>query len=181
MAKAELLAFARFLGEHWLAVNFRWSEEGLALRLPRVDQVDLTSEFRAYFWSKYSWIRLNRDGTVQAHRGSKDEKILRELIGPSDVSCAAAEAQVAGAVEEAWRAFRAGDAGAAERMLGQEPEAKVFVAPPAQAQAALWRYGIFAVFVVAVIFMVAHPRPEKAVETQPLPLQHVAPIWTPTK
>jgi len=37
--REELLAFGRFLGERWLAVNYTWTEEGLKLRLPKMGQL----------------------------------------------------------------------------------------------------------------------------------------------
>jgi len=151
-SREELLAFARFLGERWLAINYEWTDDGLRLGLPSVANgptIGLVT--MAYFrWSQYSWILLGGDGVVRAHCGPRDEQELQLLGRKSGFSDLEMEARVAAAVERAWRFFRGGEMGPAERALGQLTDAEVFVKPPTRTMATRWRKGLLALIVVSV-------------------------------
>lgn len=127
--KKELLAFARFLGSRWLAINHRWTEAGLELKLPPANVTFWAMVRNLPAWSRNSRLLLQQDGKVTAKLGERDWKILRRLQGeklPSDIKLQDA---VSRAVESAWGKFHAGDLAAAERAIGQVPEADVFIKP----------------------------------------------------
>ena len=93
-----------------------------------------------------SCVTLATDGTVSAHLGVKDEEELKSLPGTSTQSRPELEARVACAVERAWRCFSEGDLAAAEQMLGQGAESKIFLAPTAHT----WATRGWIIFTLAV-------------------------------
>jgi RNA polymerase sigma factor (sigma-70 family) len=142
-SKAELLAFARFLGTRWLANNFRWSDAGLMLRLPPANFSQWTGWTDMTFnWSfrKRSWICLGRDGRVTAQLGEKDRRVITKLRQGGAISHVEWETQVSAAVSTAWRKFEANDIAAAEKVLGQVAESEVFVVSPAKGGVAKVRW-----------------------------------------
>jgi hypothetical protein len=125
----ELLAFARFLGTRWLASNHRWTEDGLELRVTPANASVWGMLRNLPSWSQDSRLLLQPDGKVTAQLGQRDRKILRRLQGeklPSDIEL---ENVVSRAIESAWGRFRTGNLAAAERAIGQVPEADVFIKP----------------------------------------------------
>jgi hypothetical protein len=134
-----LREFAAFLGQRWLAANYRWMDEGLQLCLPAVKSANVARQQSILFrrWTKYSWIRLDWDGTVRAHCAPGDEKALVALGGPGLVAIPELETRVSTATAQAWLAFRRGDPAEAERLLGQVPDADVFIVPTGRARATL--------------------------------------------
>lgn len=152
----ELLAFARFLGTRWLASNHRWTEDGLELRLTPVNASPWGMLRSLPAWSRNSRLLLEPNGPVTAKLGQRDRKILQRLQGerlPSDIEL---ENLVSGAVESAWGRFRAGDLVAAERAIGQMPEADVFIKPRLRMVSTQVRRGIIigcVLFVVVSFFL----------------------------
>jgi RNA polymerase sigma-70 factor (ECF subfamily) len=153
MDRPELLAFARFLGERYLAVNYRWVEDGLMLCLPTVANAPLNGFASvSYFrWSKCSWIVLSWDGAVRAHCGPRDERALRGLGDPNISSEADLAVRVMSSVGRAWRSFRIGDWAFAERVLGQVADAEVFVVPPPRSIAVRWWQWLFLGVVIVML------------------------------
>jgi len=127
--KKELLAFGRFLGTRWLASNHRWTEAGLELRLTPVN-ASLWRMLRNFpAGSQGSRLLLQHDGKVAAKLGQRDRKILRRLQGEKLPADNELENAVSRAIESAWCKFRTGDFAAAERVIGQVPEADIFIKP----------------------------------------------------
>ncbi|MGA2052173.1 MAG: RNA polymerase sigma factor [Opitutales bacterium] len=178
MGRAEVLAFARFLGERYWAMNYRWADDGLMLCLPGVAKGPLLYGWTtaAYFrWSKRSWILLGWDGVVRAHCGRQDEEALRALGGAQAIPGPELEARVAAGVEEAWGLFRKGEADLAERGLGQVPEAEVFRVPQARSNVTRWRVWIWVVVIIVMIVLkvlsITHEAPKgKATMAVPTPV-----------
>lgn len=135
-SRPELLAFARFLAERFLVLDFRWSEAGVQLCLPSFKwlPVSQTWEVFTFHWRNRSWIELGRDGAVSAHLGKRDEATMEALDKPATINIPELEAWVATTVAHAWRHFSLNQVAAAERMLGQLPEAEVFKQSPGRIQ-----------------------------------------------
>lgn len=134
-SRTELLAFARFLGTRWLANQFRWTPEGLCLRLPPVtfsQWTGWTDLMWNWSWRKRSQIQLAWNGTVSAKFGKRDQRALAKYHDHAQCDPVALEARVDGAVTTAWRLFAAQNLPSAERALGQVPENDVFVTSPAK-------------------------------------------------
>jgi RNA polymerase sigma factor (sigma-70 family) len=134
-SKADLLAFARFLGTRWMANNYRWSDKGLTLRLPPANFSQWSGwTDTAFNWSlrQRSWICLGWDGSVTGQLGEKDRRSLAKLRQDEIFPKCGWEAQVAAAVSAAWNKFDADDFDGAERALGQVAESEVFVVSPAK-------------------------------------------------
>ena len=136
--RAQLQAFARFLGSRFLALNYRWTESGLQLCLPNVTGVIWHFRQMAAVvfcrWEKNSWIELGWHGTIRAHCSDGDASLLQTMEGPAKASAAALEERVAAAVAFAWSRFRAGDLAAAERSVGEVPDSEVFLTPPSKSK-----------------------------------------------
>lgn len=130
--RRNLLAFARFLGTRWLARSCRWTEEGLELGLTPVN-ASPWGLLRSYpTWSRGSRLILQDDGKATAKLGEKDRQALQRLQGQKLPSVIELEELVSRAVGLAWSQFRTGDLPAAERAIGQAPEAEVFIKPRAK-------------------------------------------------
>ena len=131
IAKRELFAFARFLGNRWLVNNFQQKPDGLVLRLTPVksSQWDMARSFAFGQWSGGSTLLLLPNGTVTAHLHSNDRKTLSWLRGENVPSDAELEGQVGAAVADAWQHFRVRQLSQAERAVGQTPEADIFLKP----------------------------------------------------
>ena len=143
-SRTELLAFARFLSERFLTLNYRWAEGGLQLCLPAYQRARFSqlSDVFSLRWRKSSWIQIGWDGTIEAHCGSRDQAEMRADGAAALHPIAELEAQVAAAVQSAWDSLRDGDLATAERQVGQVPDAEVFRVPPTRALA----YRVWAVF-----------------------------------
>ena len=139
--RQSLLAFARFLGGHFLVTNFRWETGGLALRLPPVRNRFLTniaSVFLPPIGRNCSHILLGWEGTVSVHCGKTDANDLSELKTSGLKTMRELESGVAEILVQAWQEFRSGNLPAAEQILGDSPESEVFLVPPTRAKSTLW-------------------------------------------
>ena len=140
--RENLLAFARFLGTRWLARSCRWTEEGLELGLIPVN-VSPWGLLRSYpTWSRGSRLLLQHDGKATAKLGEKDRQALQRMQGQKLPSVSELEELVSRAVGLAWRQFQTGDLPAAERAIGQTPEAEVFIKPRAKTARTRMQRGI---------------------------------------
>ena len=137
LGKPQLRAFARFLGNRWLIVGHHWQGRRLVLRLPPIQAAFFNSVYWA-FGNRGSSLRLEVNGSVEARLGAKDEQDLRALHGRDLPHTADLESRVAAAVQSAWRHFRQGEFAAAERAVGQVPDADVFLVPTARSKATRW-------------------------------------------
>jgi RNA polymerase sigma-70 factor (ECF subfamily) len=155
--KSQLLEFARFLGNRLLVVDYLWRGQGLILRLPplKTSLWDVLGSFCFYSISgrRFSYLLLEWNGAVSVQLGIKDEEALlasqgRALPGTRDL-----EKQVAVAVESAWRHFRNGDSALAERVLGQVPEADIFILPPARSKAVRLQRGVMIFFLALMLIL----------------------------
>jgi RNA polymerase sigma-70 factor (ECF subfamily) len=156
--KSQLLAFARFLGNRLLVVDYLWRGQGLILRLPALKTVSLLDALASFgFYSasgrRFSYLMLEWNGTVSAQLGVRDEAALRASEGRALSNAAALEKQVAVAVESAWRHFRNGDSALAERAVGQVPEADIFVVPPARSKAVRLQRGVMIFFLALMLVL----------------------------
>jgi len=104
---------------------------------------------------------------------------LQLLRGKSGFSDLELEARVAVAVEQAWRFFRGGEMGLAERALGQVAEAEVFVVPPARTRARRWRKGLLMLIVVCLVatclFSLWAKKHDEAASAKPVPVNTTLP------
>jgi len=134
--RAELRAFARFLGERQLVGNFRWGTDGLILYLPAVKS-PFVATWNSIFPSvrRNSYIALGWDGSVAARCGKKDATDLEALRNNSVSDLASLQNQVAMAVSQAWRSFHEGKTVFAERVSGQIPDTEIFVVSPIRTRA----------------------------------------------
>jgi hypothetical protein len=103
-----------------------------------------------FFWRRCSVLTLSQDGGVRAALGGADQRVLEELNedlleGPE------LEAGVSNAVRIAWEHFRNGELPGAEQVLGQQPEAAIFVRNPQKTLR--WRQGlmVFAAVMLAAM------------------------------
>ncbi len=152
-----LLAFARFLGSRWLAVNFRWEKRGLALQLFPVKSTFATSMASSFvpMGRRCSHVLLGSDGTVAAHCGDTDAASLMAMKRDPAIGLTDLERRVAAVVDNAWREFRAGNQAAAARALGELPEKEVFFVSPSRSASIWWmRLVLFASMAGAVFLTV---------------------------
>jgi len=139
-----LRGFARFLGERLLVTDFRWNSAGLILFLRPINS------HRAWSWSRIypmpqntSHVILGWEGTVKAHCDENDAAGLVGMTEATTPAPAALEKQVVEVAAQAWQYFRAGQVAAAERAIGQIPEAEIYVVPPGRTRAFRWQRGMF--------------------------------------
>ncbi len=155
--KSQLLVFARFLGNRLLVVDYIWRGQGLILRLPplKTSLWDVLGSFCFYSISgrRFSYLLLEWNGAVSVQLGINDEEALRTSEGRSSPGAADLEKQVAVAVESAWRHFRNGDSALAERVLGQVPEADIFIVPPARSKAVRLQRGVMIFFLALMLIL----------------------------
>ena len=136
----DVRAFARFLGELLLVSNFRWHDGGLTLFLPPIDSRQAWSWSRIYpLPQNTSHIILGGDASVTAHCDETDAAWLAALPVETTRAWASLEKQVAHVVARAWQQFRAGKVAAAERAIGQIPDAEIYVVPPNRTRAYRWQ------------------------------------------
>lgn len=151
LQKRALMQFARFLGTRWLVDSYRWTVGGLALRLPsfRFSR----SGISAYtgIWSRRSQILLRWDGKVSAQLCLQDLEAMMKLHPDIPPEISELEGQVVRALTIAWEYFRENNFSRAERVLGQLPEAEVFVQSPTQTGFTRWRLR-FLMIVLALLF-----------------------------
>ncbi len=153
--KSQLLAFARFLGNRLLVVDYLWRGQGLILRLSplKSSSGDVLGSFGFYSTSgrRFSFLLLEWNGTVSAQLGIKEEEALLALEGRALPGVADLEKQVAVAVESAWRHFRNGEPALAERAVGQVPETDIFIVPPARSKAVRLQRGVMIFFLALML------------------------------
>ena len=158
LSKSQLLAFARFLGNRLLVVDYLWRGQGLILRLSplKTSFRDVLGSLGFYSTSgrRFSFLLLEWNGTVSAQLGISDEEVLRASQGHPLPNVADLENQVAVAVESAWRHFRNGDSALAERAVGQVPDTDIFIVPPARSKAARLQRGVM-IFVLALMLVLS--------------------------
>jgi RNA polymerase sigma-70 factor (ECF subfamily) len=144
LSKPQWLRFARFLCSRFLVNDFRWAAEGLWLRLPPAAPSFFNNAQMMFSlsWRHCSQILLRWDGTVMAELRERDERAIRKLAESPLPSLEEQEQQVAGAVEQAWRHFAAGQVDLAEHAVGQLPELEVFKIPAARARTRVWILGM---------------------------------------
>ena len=138
--RSALRAFARFLGERQMANNFHWGGDGLTLFLPAVKSPLTTTWNRIFPTVKNnSSLTLGWDGAVVARCGIKDAAGWEALRNNFTSDLIQLENQVALAVALAWQNFREKKIAAAERAIGQIPDAEIFVVPPGRTRANRWQ------------------------------------------
>lgn len=137
-AGEELWRFARFLGNRGLAVDYRWSAEGIRLLLAPVRPTLVWPLRFPFYWRGYSFLTLGRDGRVEAVLGRIDETHLASLPQASPSLKRTLQQCVGTATRAALTAFLAGETGRAEELVGQLPEATIFRQPPRQSKAVRW-------------------------------------------
>jgi hypothetical protein len=148
----ELLAFARFLGTRWLVQSYRGQENGLKLQLTPVNASLMRMLYNLPGWTQGSTLWLPASGAVTAQLGRKDRDALQRLQGERLPSDAELQRTVSQAVQWALVKFREGQMAAAERAMGQIPEADVFVKPQARLFSTRMQR---AVLIASLIFFVA--------------------------
>lgn len=150
-SKPDLLAYGRFLGSRWMADGYRWTAQGLRLRLPPV-RFSLWNAVGLFnLFSPRSYLLLSYAGNVSPQLCRRDQKSLLALHPHNLPNADEMETQVASAVEAAWKNFHQGEFDQAERALGQLPEAELFVRPLANAGFPQWRTGILLVLLVLTL------------------------------
>jgi len=155
LSRSGLLSFARFLGERWLVVNFRWERGGLMLRLTPARLSFASSFTQLCFFrnSGSSQLALGWDGSVAANCGKADDREIRNLFGGATPDRVTLETQVAEVVTAAWEEYRAGNLGAAEAALGQTAESEIFRVPTASSKSARWMRAYIIFLLVASSFL----------------------------
>jgi RNA polymerase sigma factor (sigma-70 family) len=149
--KRDLMAFGRFLGSRWMADNYRWTNDGLALRLPPFKLTFWNLMSLVSSWSKRSRLLLAWDGNATAHLSGKDRSSLRNIHPDDAPTQDELESQVAAAAQAAWHHCRDGRFAAAERTLGQVPDSEVFYEPPTRSPLPRWLTWGLLVFATAVL------------------------------
>ena len=129
-SKQTLLTFGRFLGSRWMADNYRWTAEGLLLRMPQLNFSMWNAVAFFGSWSRRSQFLLTWDGKVSARLCPRDHKLLLDLHPNNPPNADELEKQVVAAMEIAWRKLSEGGLRRAERVLGQLPEYEVFLQSP---------------------------------------------------
>jgi hypothetical protein len=148
--RSEVFAFARFLGRHWLAVDYRNSNGGIRFRLSPV-RVNPLCVFFPFVWRNWSTLAIAYDGGVQATLGRKDQESIVRLIGTIVLRREELEGKVARAVRTAFDSFLAGNIQEAKRSLGEQPEEAIFHEDPRRSKAAClrWRWMLVSAVIVA--------------------------------
>lgn len=151
-SKAQLFAFGRFIGSRWMADNYRWTADGLLLRMPSFNfsMWNAISFFGS--WSRRSQLLLTWDGKVSSRLCAPDHKALLKLQPNNPPDADELETKVSAAVEIAWEKFSAGDLSRAERVLGQLPDYEVFLQSPAKVGLSKWRTSM-SVIVLGAMFV----------------------------
>jgi hypothetical protein len=152
-SKLALLEFARFLGRRWLVNDYRWTNDGLRLRLPPTAAAQWSMWFEWTYnrsWKRRSFILLRWDGTVGAELCKADEKALLKLLG-KDASKIELERQVGDAVGTAWSFFRDGKSAGTEGALGELAEGEIFVVSPRTGGTAKMRWAIAILLVLLLL------------------------------
>jgi RNA polymerase sigma factor (sigma-70 family) len=160
LEKSDLMRFARFLGDRWLVNDFRWRPEGLLLRKTFLKYPRPANPVVCFlcFHRDSSSFLLAWNGEVTAHLSEADERQQRVLSAEEAALRARQEAQVAAAVKFAWREFRNGNTAAADRALGEKPDAEIFVVPPARAASTRWMQASLALVVILFAVMIVLAR-----------------------
>jgi RNA polymerase sigma-70 factor (ECF subfamily) len=149
--KQELMEFARFLGTRWLVDSYRWTVGGLALRLPAFQFSRAGISGYMGIWSRRSQVLLGWDGKVSAQLCLQDLEAIMKLHPGTPPAISELEGQVVRALATAWEHYRENNFARAERVLGQVPEAEVFVQSPAQTGFTRWRLRFLMVVLALII------------------------------
>ncbi len=163
----ERFRFARFLGEHYLVLDWRTRPEALRLRVADVPFSSGAQSFPG-FWRRSSTLELKHDGPVSAHLGKADQLELMGLDGATATDPERLETTIARSVRQAWAAYARGETARAEALLGEEASTVIFVKDPAKAAVArrnVWTLRIGAVLMAAgAIFFAGMARREGLAE-----------------
>ncbi len=153
-SKKQLLAFGRFIGSRWMADNYRWTADGLLLRMPpfNFSMWNAISFFGS--WSRRSLLLLTWDGKVSARLCASDHKSLLKLQPRHPPDSDELETKVSAAVEIAWGKFSTGDLSRAQRALGQVPEYEVFLQSPTKAGLLKWRTIMLVIMLGAMFVLI---------------------------
>ena len=156
LEKSDLMRFARFLGDRWLVNDFRWRPEGLLLRqiFLKPWRANKAGLFPFLFHRDSSNLLLTWKGEVTAHISEADARTRRVLSASKAVLRTQLEIQVAAAVKYAWREFRNSNISAAEKALGEKPDAEIFFVPPARAASTRWMQKSLALVVIMYAVMI---------------------------
>ncbi|MCC6698130.1 MAG: RNA polymerase sigma factor [Candidatus Hydrogenedentes bacterium] len=146
--RESLLAFVRFLGERFLIQDFRFTRDGLVLRVPPV-KAGFT-QFLRYITSNSS-ITIGYDGFCVASLGSKDYHDLRALSPKPVPDKTDLESSVAASVLGALHLHAEGRREEAASLLQAEADSDIFLKPVGASKEHRAR-GIIAI--VAAIFLV---------------------------
>jgi|GEM_PF-255252 len=159
--RASLRAFARYLGERDLVVDFRWEPTGLTLSLPPVPSAPFARHRKHLFEpaASQSRITLEWDGLVTAHCGAEDAAVLEAMRTRSATELAQLEIHVALAASRAWKEFRDGQLSAADLAAGQIPDEKIFVVPQSRIRAKRFQAAFGTVSCLVYLAMI-WPMPE---------------------
>ncbi len=153
-SKQQLLAFGRFIGSRWMADSYRWTAEGLLLRMPQLNFTMWNAVAFFGLWSRRSQFVLTWDGKVSARLCPRGHKLLLNLHPNDPLNADVLEKQVAAAVEIAWGKFCEGDLRRAERVLGQLPEYEVFLQSPTKVGLSKWRTTMLMIMLGAMFLLI---------------------------
>lgn len=138
--RADLFAFARFLGTRWLVTDHRWSSTKLRLKLAPARASAWGMVWAPRGWSRDSELVLEMDGRITVEMNKSDGAVLRRLFPlPSFTEL---QDSVSRAVALAWVRSGAGDNAGAERALGEVPESRIFIVPRARTLATSLQRGL---------------------------------------
>lgn len=164
LSREALLSFARFLGERWLAVDFRWRPDGLLLFLPPVGLSFVSNMVRVFLPMPglSSTLLLKWEGIALAGLSGADADKLVETNESAAPVTLSREQQVSQAVTHAWQAFRGANVTLAERSLGELTEEEVFMVTPAKAKSTRWMQiymgATIALMVMLLLVMILRPQ-----------------------
>ncbi len=149
----ELRAFAKFMGTHWLARDYRVRRDKLVLRLPPVDPSPIEAMLMLPLCG--TSIEIGRDGSCRARISAGDARALSELS-----SNAKAPTQLRDDVEHAvsigLREFLAGDEAAVRRRLGIDLEEPIFFAKFSESRSYRLQFAISIGATIFALLMFAH-------------------------
>ncbi|GMV94028.1 MAG: hypothetical protein AMXMBFR82_38060 [Candidatus Hydrogenedentota bacterium] len=145
----ELRAFARFLGNRFLVLDYTIRVKSLCLYLPPVKPT-----LRQFFGinESNSTVQLSPDGGADAELGARDRKNLATMVDSPLGEVAELEATVSEAISEAFRLFLDGQTEQAEVLLQPENDTAIFRKPVGDSAEHRAR-GILAI--VAAVFLLA--------------------------
>ncbi len=169
----DMRAFARFLGERFLAVDYSLKRSGCTFYLPPIRN----SLVASFLWpiARYngsSSITVAPDGTCRADLASRDAHHLRSHAAPTALRLSELQARVSAVVGESLRLFLSGDEAEAAKILQSQDDEAIFVQPVHKLtrMRVLFLASIIAAFVGLAGFWIMGerllPRPERVVTVE---------------